>query len=443
MNNINIIGAGLTGPLLSIYLAKQDFAISLFEKRTDCRISSEYNGRSINLALSERGINSLKEVSLYESIKNIMIPMKGRMIHSINGKLDFQPYGNNKNEYIYSVSRLELNKKLLDCAESLGVKVNFSQNLAGYDLKRNLLDFGLDIIENTAISIGCDGINSAIGKEISKDTPNSRKTENLECSYKEFNIPQKNNKFQLDSNALHIWPRKSFMMIALPNTDKSFTCTLFLPNKGKNSFKENKTNYEIENFFSHNFPDIIQLMPDYINQYKSNPVSSLATVYMDKWYYKSKVCVLGDAAHAIVPFFGQGMNAGFEDCSVFNKLIYKFDGDWEIFFRLFQESRKENCDAIAKMALENFIEMRDGVLDAKYLLKKKISYVLENQYHKRFIPRYSMVSFHTIPYKNVYQIGKAQDKILDILIARGFTEKNIDFKLADRLITKQLDPLNV
>tara|TARA_B100000945_G_C20390291_1_gene601863 strand:+ start:235 stop:1566 length:1332 start_codon:yes stop_codon:yes gene_type:complete len=441
VKKINIIGAGLTGPLLSIYLARRGFDVSLYEKREDCRISSKYNGRSINLALSERGITSLKEISLYESIKEMLIPMRGRMIHQVDKELDFQVYGNDKYDCIYSVSRIDLNKKLLDLAESCGVNIRFNMQLSEYNLKSNKLDFRGEIIRDAFPIIGCDGFSSTVTNAICMNGGHEKKIDNLEYSYKELNILPLNNNFQLDENALHIWPRNSFMMIALPNTDKSFTCTLFLPDRGKNSFNEIMNQDRIESFFKNNFPDIIPKIPNYVEQYLKNPVSSLSTIYVKKWYHADKACVLGDAAHAIVPFFGQGMNAGFEDCSVFNKLLSNFKGDWSSIFMEFQYLRKDNCDAIAKMALENFIEMRDHVLDEMYIMKKKLSAIIERRHKNRFVSRYSMVSFHTIPYKEVYDRGVVQDNILDELISNGCNSNNLDFDSIDKLVQDKLNPI--
>ena len=441
MKKVNIIGAGLTGPLLSIYLSKKGFNVSLYEKRPDCRISSNYNGRSINLALSERGINALKEISLYDNIKDLLIPMGGRMIHRIGESLDFQPYGSNKNECIYSVSRLELNKKLLELSESCGVKIYFDKVLTGYDSDSNNLNFNGEVVENSSPVIGCDGSSSIISDVIASNHGCTKKVDGLGYSYKELTILPTDEGFRLNKNALHIWPRNSFMMIALPNTDKSFTCTLFLPNSGINSFSQNKNKNDVASFFKEHFPDLIHLIPDYIDQYMANPVSSLSTVYLDVWHYKDRACVLGDAAHAIVPFFGQGMNAGFEDCSVINKLLTNFTGDWNKLFSDFYRLRKKNCDSIARMALENFIEMRDHVLNQKYILKKKLSSIIESRHKDRFIPRYSMVSFHSIPYRTVYERGKAQDKILDRLISKYPDINNIDYKYLDRLVEENLEPL--
>ena len=441
MKKINIIGAGLTGPLLSIFLSKKGFNVSLYEKRSDCRLSSNYNGRSINLALSERGINALKEISLYDNIKDLLIPMEGRMIHRIDKSLDFQSYGSNKNECIYSVSRLELNKKLLELSESCGVKITFDKVLTGYDSDSNNLNFNGEVVEDSSPVIGCDGSLSIISDVIASYHGCAKRVNDLGYSYKELSISPSDKGFRLNKNALHIWPRNSFMMIALPNTDKSFTCTLFLPNSGINSFSENKNNDDVASFFKEHFPDLIHLIPDYIDQYMANPISSLSTVYLDMWHYKDRVCVLGDAAHAIVPFFGQGMNAGFEDCSVLNKLLTNFNGNWNELFSDFYRLRKNNCDSIARMSLENFIEMRDHVLDENYIIKKRLSSIIESRHKDRFVPRYSMVSFHSTPYSMVYERGRVQDKILDRLISKDSNLENIDYKYLDRLVEENLEPL--
>ncbi len=434
---IILIGSGLSGPLMANYLARKGYNIKIYERRPDMRKVSQSAGRSINLALSSRGIYSLKEVGVYKEIQPFMIPMKGRMIHDLNGSMHLQPYGQRKHETIFSVSRAKLNKELMNSAEKTGkISIKFEQELKQVDLINNKLTFNdLDVPFDTVI--GCDGSSSVLRQEIVNRSKSNYLKKPLNHGYKELTISaSKSNNYSMEPNALHIWPRSNFMMIALPNIDKTFTCTLFLPMKGPVSFSSINTNKDITELFKSFFPDVIKLMPKLIEDFQINPTGNLSTVYCEPWNYKGKACIIGDAAHAIVPFFGQGMNASFQDCSFLNELIHTFKGDWGKAFDEFSNTHVKNGHAIADMAIENYIEMRDLVNDPIYIERRNLEFELEKEFPERFIPRYSMVSFHKIPYSEVYQRGRIQMDLMN-KFQKGLISK---IKLNESIIN-QLEPL--
>ncbi|HCW09027.1 MAG TPA: kynurenine 3-monooxygenase [Cytophagales bacterium] len=414
--HIAIAGAGLVGSLLSIYLAQRGFKVSVFERRPDMRTSNRDTGRSINLALSNRGLRALHEVGLEDEIKKAAIPMHGRTMHDRQGKLTFQPYGK-EGQFINSISRSNLNIVLINKAESLGVNFLFDQRIASVDFEKTEI-----IFQHTSSSIqhqsfdaiiGADGAFSAVRGAMQITDRFNYDQNYIAHGYKELHIPaDAKGNFQLEKNSLHIWPRESFMLIALPNPDGSFTCTLFFPFEGNVSFNSLQTKKEVENFLKETFPDAFALMENPIATFMSVPPSSLVTVKCFPWT-KNKTVVIGDAAHAIVPFFGQGMNAGFEDCRIFNHLLDQAS-DWQELFYEFQNLRKPNTDAIAQLALDNFIEMRDLVADENFLLRKKIEAKLNQLFPEKWIPLYTMVTFRDdIEYADALQIGQQQKKIMD------------------------------
>jgi kynurenine 3-monooxygenase len=414
--HIAIVGAGLVGSMLSIYLAKRGYKISVFERRSDMRAHSVDAGRSINLALSNRGIKSLEEIGLARQMKIASVPMHGRMIHDVNGNRYFQPYGK-EGQFINSVSRSELNKVLMTQAEANGVELFFDHRCAAVDLKQTTLSLAFDGSVNLRkfdIIIGADGAFSAVRGAMQITDRYDYSQDYIDHGYKEFTIPpDKNGKFQMEENALHIWPRESFMLIALPNPDCSFTCTLFFPFEGTSSFESLRDPGEFFAFFKKTFPDAVPLMPALLEELSDNPTSTLLTIRCHPWAIQNTM-LIGDAAHAIVPFYGQGMNAGFEDCRMLNKLLEEHNDDWIKVMPLFQTIRKPDADAIAQLALANFIEMRDLVADADFLLRKKIEAKLHELYPEKWIPLYSMVTFHDdIRYSNALKIGLKQQKIMD------------------------------
>lgn len=439
MTKIHVVGAGLVGPLMAIYLAKKGFDVELHERRGDMRKSKVEAGRSINLAITARGWKALEDVGLKGQVSPIAIPMKGRMVHDQQGNTSLQPYGQTDAEVIYSASRGTLNIMLLDAAEKFpNVKIKFSRRCTGYDIARGVLDFADDAgkIEHVQAEtvIAADGAWSAVRKSMLGALPNYNYSQSfLEYGYKELVIPASaGGGFRIEKNALHIWPRKSFMMIALPNADGDFTATLFYPNDG---FSALKTPADVQEFFMREFPDAVPHMPQLTQDFFANPTGALVTVKCAPWHAGGKALLIGDAAHAIVPFFAQGMNSGFEDCTALDSLINSDNPDWESVFRSFASLRKPNADAIADMAVENFIEMRDSVTDPVFLLKKKVGFELEKRWPGKFIPRYSMVIFHPeIPYAEAKRRGAAQDAILEKLCANITQPEQVDWALAEKLL---------
>ena len=455
--HIAIVGAGLVGSLLSIYLSKRGYKISVFERRADRRKQPMDGGRSINLALSNRGIRALDEIGLANVIKQTAVPMHGRMMHDLQGKLTFQPYGK-QGQFINSVSRGDLNKALMTEAEKLGVEFHFEQRITSVDIEMTQLEVqgSRFKVQNSSpkssiqhptsniqhlpfdLIIGSDGAFSAVRAALQFTDRFDYSQDYIDHGYKELHIPAgAEGSFQLEKNALHIWPRESFMMIALPNQDGSFTCTLFFPFEGAPSFSKLKTDRDIVEFLKTTFPDACKLMPDALKDFKTNPTSSLVTVKCFPWV-RNKTLLIGDAAHAIVPFFGQGMNAGFEDCRILNQLLDQHQDNWNNVLPEFQQLRKPDADAIAKLALDNFIEMRDLVADADFLLRKKIEAKLHELFPDTWVPLYSMVTFQDhVRYSDASATGQKQRKIMDEVMKISGIESNwgnLDFKkVAEKL----------
>ena len=436
-----MIGAGLTGPLLATYLAQQGYSVEIFERRPDMRKESISAGRSINLALSARGNHALKEVGLYDKIKPNTIPMKGRMIHDLNGNTHLQPYGQKENEVIFSVSRAQLNMELMTLAEETGkVTIRFNHQLLSADLEQNKLLFQLsDSLEEIELPfnrvIGCDGSASILRKSIVEKADIQYVKKPLGHGYKELTIPPlKSGKFRIEPNALHIWPRGNHMLIALPNNDCSFTCTLFFPMTGTKSFETVKTEKDILDLFQSQFHDAIKLIPNLVEDFQKNSTGDLASVYCKPWHLGDKALLIGDAAHAVVPFFGQGMNASFQDCSTLAKLMGQNKNDWKTIFNTFSSVQVENGHAIADMAIENYLEMRDHVNDTEYKKRRNVELKLERMFPGQFIPRYSMVSFHQIPYAEVYQRGEKQFKIIGDVLKADPSGQSIDKAMVEKML---------
>lgn len=419
MKEITIIGAGLVGSLLSIYLSKKEYKVKVFERRSDMRKENMSAGRSINLALSDRGIKALEEVGIMNEIRRICIPMHGRYIHNADGGTAFQRYGK-EGQFINSVSRGELNKKLMDLAEQNGADITFDHKYVGYDMDQGIVAFKKEegvrhFAYKTDMVFGADGAFSAsrLQHQLTQDRFQYNQYY-IDFGYKELTIPSgKSGNFLMEKNALHIWPRGNYMLIALPNIDGSFTCTLFFPFDGDPSFASLNTKEKVRSFFEKTFTDAVPLMPTLEEDFFVNPTSSLVTVKCYPWIREDKFALIGDAAHAIVPFFGQGMNCGFEDCSVLNSLIEKHGEDWGTILSEYQQLRKPDADAIAELALNNFIEMRDKVGDPKFLLQKKIEAKLHEKYPQKWIPAYSQVTFSPqIRYSEALERGNRQEAIM-------------------------------
>ncbi|MGI9035415.1 MAG: FAD-dependent oxidoreductase [Pyrinomonadaceae bacterium] len=427
---IIIIGAGLAGSLLAIYLAKHNFEIEIYESRGDLRLEEISAGRSINLALSDRGIAALREVGMDEYMLREAVPMRGRMIHALDRSTKLLPYSGRSGEYINSVSRGGLNVALINEAEKhADVKFYFNQKCVGFDFENGeaILESGKKIKGDTLIA--ADGAGSKVREAMMHGGISRFDYEQkfLAHGYKELHIPAgAGGDFQMEKNALHIWARHEFLMIALPNFDGSFTCTLFLAFTGENSFEQLDNEKSLLAFFQTNFPDAIALMPDLIKDFFTNPTGNLGTIKCFPWNVRGKALLLGDAAHAVVPFYGQGMNASFEDCRVLNNLIETHGANWEKIFTEYENLRKENTDAIAEMAVENFFEMRDSVADPIFQRKRELETKLEQTFPDYF-SKYSMVTFQAdLPYKIARQKGNAQDKLLMEICANIGNVSEID-----------------
>lgn len=404
-------------------------------------------GRSINLALSRRGTHALQEVGLLDAIMGISIPMRGRMIHGADGTLTYQAYGKDDSEVIYSVSRGELNRKLMDLAENFPhVRIHFRQRCDGMDFQNRAVQFtdeetGTSYERSEDTVIATDGAGSPVRQSMEELERFNYSQEFLEHGYKELSIPPSaDGGFQIEKHALHIWPRHSFMLIALPNIDGSFTCTLFLQQDGNPGFASLDSAERVREFFAKEFPDALAMMPTLVEDFFANPTGALGTIRCYPWHVEDTAALLGDACHAIVPFFGQGMNCAFEDCTVLNECLDEFGTDWHRVFQAFEERRKVNVDAIADLALENFVEMRDRVADPHFLLMKKVGLALEARFPDHFIPIYSMVTFHRTPYAVARHRGQIQQSILEELTRDADSPESIDFDLAARLITERLRP---
>jgi len=423
-----IIGAGLVGSLHAVYLAKRGVNVEMYERRPDMRTVDISAGRSINLAISHRGLKALDRVGLKEKVLEMVIPMPGRMIHDVEGNTNFQPYGKD-GQHINSVSRGGLNALLMSEAEKAGVKVHFNQRCMNMNLDAGKATFrdevSGEVTEVTANHIyGTDGAFSEVRHAMMMTDRFDYSQTYLKHGYKELSIPAaEGGRFRIEKNALHIWPRGGYMLIALPNLDGSFTVTLFLAFEGKHAFENLNTEKEVLDFFNEVFPDVVPHMPTLAADFFGNPTSSLCTVRCFPWRYKDKALIFGDASHAIVPFYGQGMVSGFEDCFVFNQLADEHWNDKETLFDEFQNSRKPDDDAIADLALRNFIEMRDSVADPRFLLRKQIEKKLSAKHPDKWTPLYEMVTFSEMRYSEALSRGKEQDKIMEeILSWEGIAE---------------------
>ncbi len=442
--NTVIIGAGLVGSLLSIYLSKRGYKVKIYERRGDMRKQDMIAGRSINLALSDRGIKALEEVGLMDEIRKICIPMHGRFMHNADGTTAYQPYGK-EGQYINSVSRGELNCKLMDLAEANNVQIMFNEKCNSIDWKENTIDLEKTNSPQSEkvkadLIFGSDGAYSAA--RLTHQLQHDRFQYSqyfIDFGYKELTIPAgENGSFLLEKNALHIWPRGNYMMIALPNIDGSFTCTLFFPFEGDPSFASLDTKEKVKVFFEKTFTDAVPLMPTLTDDFFNNPTSSLVTVKCYPWIREDKFALIGDAAHAMVPFFGQGMNCGFEDCRVLNSLIDKHSENWSAILSEYQSLRKPDGDAICNLALNNFVEMRDKVADPKFLLQKKIEAAFSKKYPDKWIPLYSQVTFSPqIRYSEALVNGQKQEAIMQQIMAiPGIEDKWQDEEIEKMILEK-------
>jgi len=410
-----IIGAGLVGSLWALFMAKRGYKVDVYERRPDMRKQQTDGGRSINLALSDRGLRALRTVGLEPKIREMAIPMHGRLVHMPSGNSGLQPYGE-QGQYINSISRGGLNQLLMDEAEqNPNVTFHFNIRSLEIDQKQNevLLEntqTGEQFTTTSDVIFATDGAFSMVRSSMMKTDRFDYSQHYLPHGYKELSIPPApGGGFRMEHSALHIWPRQSFMLIALPNLDGSFTCTLFLAFEGEVAFENLKTEAQVQAFFQQYFPDVVEMMPNYVEEFFGNPTSSLVTVKCYPWVHGNKIALMGDAAHAIVPFYGQGMNSGFEDCTVLNELADTHNEDWPKVLEAYQQSRKPNGDGIAELAVRNFIEMRDLVADPFFQLQKQVEKQLHRRHAERYVPLYTMVTFSELPYAEALRRADIHD----------------------------------
>ncbi len=445
---ITIVGAGPAGSLMAILLGNRGIPVRVLECRPDIRKQQLSAGRSINLALADRGIHALKVAGVHDAIIPLTISMPGRCIHDLTGSTQFVRYGQHTHEVIYSISRTALNQVLLDHAERLpSVELHFSTACKQVDLNHHRLiieDINTSTVrtEHYSSLIAADGAHSAARQALMNRYASPPQIDVLPHGYKELTLPaHATGVHQLEKHALHIWPRGGFMLIALPNLDGSFTVTLFLPFDDPANpdacFSGLQTPQQIHGFFLTHFADALSLMPNLVDEFIAHPTGKMSTIRTAHWTDRQDVVLIGDAAHAIVPFHGQGMNCAFEDCVELDQLMQHHESA----FNEFEKRRQPNTNAIADMALENYIEMRDTIRDAKFQLQKDLSFVLERAHPKQFIPRYSMVMFHhEIPYIQAYERGRIQAEILDQLTTDAQQLASVDLQQAEMLINSKLAP---
>ena len=424
-----LIGSGLAGGLMAAYLGRRGYEVELYERRGNPREGNIVGGRSINLALSTRGIYALEQLGIADEVLRHAIPMRGRMIHDKSGTLHFSPYDRDPNKFINSIGRAALNTTVIEAAQRYpNVRVHFNRRCTEIDLEQAIAHFEISsaraavsaatpqkiVRAHSDAVIGVDGAFSTVRLSMQRKIPGFTYDESyLAHGYKELTIPPRaDGSWQMEKNALHIWPRKSFMMIALPNPDGSFTCTLFWEFEGPRSFATTTTDDSIRRFFEEEFPDAVPLMPALLEDFKTNPTGSLVTIRCAPWFFKDKVALVGDAAHAVVPFYGQGMNAAFEDCVVLDKCLAEFPQDRHRAFAEYFSRRKENTDALADLAIENFIEMRDKTTSRVFRAKKKLDHLLEGLLLGIYLPLYTMVTFTRIPYAKAARRAQLQDRIV-------------------------------
>jgi kynurenine 3-monooxygenase len=453
---VTLIGGGLVGSLLATLLAQRGFAVDVFERRPDPREAGYVGGRSINLALAERGLHGLRLAGLTDEVMRLAVMMRGRMVHHRDGHTELLRYGRDDSEVIWSISRGRLNIALIDAAEKAGARFHFSRRLESAEFGAGVnLHFRDDASgklqeHHAAFAIGADGAGSALRAAMNAVSPLGERIEELGHGYKELEIPAQDKEgqrkdsaplFAIEPNALHIWPRGNYMCIALPNAEGSFTVTLFMPNRGDPGFDTVATPAAARALFERDFADARPLIPELEQDYAANPVGVLSTLYLDRWHLDGRALLVGDAAHAIVPFHGQGMNCGFEDAVELADLLDTHRDDLAWTFAEFERRRRPNAEAIAAMALENYVEMRDSVADPGFLLRRELGRVLAGRHPDRFVPRYSMVTFTRMPYAQAFARGAVQDALLRELGDGKLTIEEIDLAHADALVAERLTPL--
>ena len=446
--HITIVGAGLAGALLATLLAQRGWSVDVYEKRGDPRVQGYAGGRSINLALAERGRHALRLAGGDDEVMAQAVMMRGRMVHFLDGRTDLQRYGKDDSEVIWSVHRGELNLILLEIAQQAGARLHFHRGLAGVDFGDRSARFtddrdgSLHEVRFESL-IGADGAGSALRAQMMREHDLGERTEFLGHSYKELEIPPAaDGGFSIEPNALHIWPRGRYMCIALPNDEHTFTVTLFLPNEGSPSFETVKNGVDARALFERDFADAVPLIPQLERDFEQNPAGLLATLYLDNWHLDDRAVLLGDAAHAMVPFHGQGMNCAFEDCVALADHLDR-NPSRAAAFAAFQAERLPNARAIQQMALENYLEMRDRVDDDDYLLQRALERQLAGRHPDRFVPRYAMVTFRRLPYAVAFERGQVQRELL-VELTRGHASLDtLDWEAVDAAVRTRLSPLPV
>ena len=444
--HLTIVGAGRAGAQRAPLLAKRGWQVDVFERRGDPRVLGYAGGRSINLALAERGLHALRSADADAAVLDKAVMMRGRMVHFLDGTQQLQRYGRDDSEVIWSVSRGELNLTLIDAAEAAGARLHFDRRLDHVDFDRSIAHFlgdGASHPHSFTALIGADGAGSTLRSEMGKHTPLGERTEFLGHGYKELEIPPTiDGDFQLEANALHIWPRGGYMCIALPNDERTFTVTLFLPNEGDPSFETIQDGADARALFARDFADALPLIPELESDFENNPTGTLATLYLERWYLGGRAVLIGDAAHAMVPFHGQGMNCAFEDCVALANHLDS-DGALDTAFAAFEAERRPNALAIQAMALENYLEMRARVDDADFLLHRALERQLAERHPDRFVPRYAMVTFRRLPYATAFERGRVQRELL-VEATRGRDSlEGIDWGWLDAEVRRRLSPLPV
>ncbi len=444
--HITLIGAGLAGAVLATLLVQRGWRVDVYEKRGDPRVQGYGGGRSINLALAERGRHALRLAGADEAVMKHAVMMRGRMVHFLDGRTDLQRYGRDDSEVIWSVHRGELNVVLLDIAERAGARLHFDRGLSAVDFDARIATFTDPRDGHTHQAafeslVGADGAGSSLRTAMASQADLGERTEFLGHSYKELEIPPApDGSFSIDPNALHIWPRGRYMCIALPNDERTFTVTLFLPNEGEPSFATVRNGADARALFERDFADALPLIPGLEKDFESNPAGLLATLYLERWHQDDRAVLIGDAAHAMVPFHGQGMNCAFEDCVALAEHL-DAQPDRSAAFAAFQAERLPNARAIQQMALENYLEMRDRVDDDDYLLQRALERALAERHPERFMPRYAMVTFHRIPYATAYERGRQQRELLVDLTRGHASLDSLDWTTVDAAVRERLSPL--
>ncbi|ASQ45556.1 FAD-dependent oxidoreductase [Legionella clemsonensis] len=438
MKSVTVIGAGLAGTLVSLYMARRGYEVDIFESRPDIRIEKLDRGRSINLALSCRGITGLAGVDLMPEVEKIMVPMRARAIHEANGEIKFQPFGRHHSEYINAIHRSELNALLLNAAEkNPRIHLHFDMKLVNLDvMDKKLVLYNKNqeyITKPYEVVIGADGAGSSVREELVKKNLVRASRHFLPHGYKELSISRSNSSEFIPEH-LHLWPRDSFMLLGNPNRDNSITGTLFLSLQGKNSFAELGNEMAIHSFFKKEFPDAYEAMPDLIGEFFNHPTGNLSTVRCSPWYVSNHCLLIGDAAHGIVPFFGQGMNSSFEDCRILNELLDNYQDNWQQVMPAFFTARKVNTDAVAEMSMDNYHEIQTDIRDEQFNLKKQLEQELMHRYPGRYISKHVLVMFTNTPYATAKAYGELQQEVLDKICEKVRSINEIDWEKVNKIM---------